>query len=109
MGTDLHRGMRHGEHPRMLKTVGDEPEELNSAQDGKGKGGEANGKGKDGKGKRQWGMEIKEAEREAVNPRKADVSFAEGSTGPPSAPRMLSRKGVVSLRPENKGDISRRR
>ena len=30
---------------------GEEPQELNSAQDGKGKGGKAKGKGKDGKGK----------------------------------------------------------
>ena len=65
-------------------------------------------KGRTAKGKaREMGR--KEEAKRAVNLPKADVSSAEGSTGPPSAPRMLSRKEAASPRPESKGDISRRR
>ena len=55
METDQHRDTRRGERPLVPRTMGEEPQELNSAQDGKGKGGQAKGKGKDGKGKGKRG------------------------------------------------------
>ena len=45
----------------------------------------------------------------AVDPQRADVLSAGGSTGPPSAPKMLSRREAASPRPGSKGAISRRR
>ena len=85
------------------------PQELNSAQDGKGKGGKAKGKGKDGKGKKAKGMERKGAARKAANLRRVDASSVGESTRRPSVPRTPSRKEVVSPKPENKGDTSRKK
>ena len=74
----------------------------------KGKTGRPRAKGHTAKGKaRETG--IREEAKRAVNPQRADVLSVGGSTGPPSAPRTLSRKGVVSPRPESKGDILRKR
>ena len=55
------------------------------------------------------GMERKEVERKAANLRRVDALSVEESTGHPSAPRTLSRKEVVSPRPESKGGIWRKR
>ena len=54
-------------------------------------------------------MEIKEEVNRGVDPRKADALSVEGSTGPPSAPRMLSREEAASPRPESKGGIWKKR
>ena len=54
-------------------------------------------------------MERKEVVKRAENPPNAGALSVGGSTGPPSAPRMLARKEVASPRPESKCDILRKK
>ena len=86
----------------------DGPQELNSAQEGKGKGGRPRVKEKMATEKARE-MERKGAERKAVNLRREGASSVGESTGRPSVPRTPSRKEVVSPKPGNKGDTSRKR
>ena len=74
----------------------------------KEKMGRPRAKGKTAKGNARETERREEARKEA-NLQRADVSSAEESTGPPSAPKMLSKRVAASPRPWSKGAISRRR
>ena len=109
MGTDLHRSMRHGEHPLMLETVGGtSPKSSIVPKMARAKAERPKAKERTARDKAR-GMERKEVEIKGANLRRADALSAEGDTGHPSAPRTLSRKEVASPRPESKGGIWRKR
>ena len=74
----------------------------------KGKRGMPKARERTAKGKAREMGRKQEAKR-AENPRRADALSVGGNIGPPSAPRMLSRKEAARPRPESKGDIPRRR
>ena len=101
--------MRHGERPLVFRTVGGKsPKSSIVPRMVRAKGERPRAKERTAREKAR-GMERKEVERKAANLRRVDALSAGESIGRPSVPRTPSRKEVVSPKPGNKGDTSRKR